>query len=273
MPGLRFSGTGFNAGNLLMDKAGNLYGTTVNGGVGCSGGCGTVYEVSPPSQPGGAWTGTVIYDFPGGSQGQTPTPTLIMDGKGALYGGAYGGTYPLVFKLEPPSEPGSAWTESVIFNFSQIGGFYGLASDGKGNLYGASTYGPDQMCGNHQGCGYVFELSRAEPGGVWSETVLYTFSGGNDGWYPTAVPTLDGHGKLYGTTYLGGIRNTGTVFSLSPPQEPGGPWIKRRLALGHRGNDLVNPTGRLIFGPGRALTGTATGTFSGGGVFSISVTP
>jgi hypothetical protein len=80
------------AGGLVIDSAGNLYGTTGYGGTGScvlSGtkvGCGTVYELSPPTQQGGTWTETVLYSFQSGKDGYLPWGDLIFDAKGNLYG-------------------------------------------------------------------------------------------------------------------------------------------------------------------------------------------
>jgi hypothetical protein len=95
----RFQGgsDGYNpSGNLLADKAGNFYGTTVEGGTGGScgydqNGCGTVFEVSPPAQPGDPWVETVLYRFTGDSDGYWPTAALVADKNGNLYSTTYGG--------------------------------------------------------------------------------------------------------------------------------------------------------------------------------------
>lgn len=263
----------FSTGNLVMDRTGNLYGTTTSGGTGCPPyGCGTVYEVSPPLQSGGNWTGAVIYNFQGGADGQNFATSLAIDRKGALYGGAWTGTSDIAFQLVPPSQSGGAWTKNVIFSFSEIAVFYGLVFDTKGNLYGASVDGPnDQGCRNRQGCGYVFELGPPlQAGGAWTETVLYKFKGGADGWYPLAPPILDGYGNLYGTTYEGGVNKGGTAYELVAPVSSGGGWTERRFPLGNNSSDY-GPTGSLMFGPGKGVAGTGTGGFEGGGVFSISV--
>jgi uncharacterized repeat protein (TIGR03803 family) len=257
----------FNEGNLTIDQDGNLYGTTVYVGDDCSPpACGTVYEVSPSQHSGGSWTGRIIYAFPGGSDGANFATGLIMDKKGDLYGAAWTGSTAIAYQLVPPSQPEGVWTENTLFSFSQIAVFYSLTLDKQGNLYGSSTDGPlDEGCRSRQGCGYVFELSPPQPGGAWTETVLYTFRGDEDGWYPAAAPILDPKGNLYGTTYYGGRDNLGTVYRLA--KRSGGSWVEQRFSLA--GSAPIYPTGGLIFGPGAAVTGTGTGAFSGGGVFSI----
>jgi len=77
------------AGQLFMDNAGNLYGTTITGGIGnCSGGCGTIFELSPS---GGGWTYTELYQFTGGSDGAAPYSNLVQDADGNFYGTASAG--------------------------------------------------------------------------------------------------------------------------------------------------------------------------------------
>ena len=99
-------GAGLNAG-LIIDTSGNLYGTTSGGGT--SGANGTVFELTPPSTSGGAWTESVLWNFGNGTDGTIPVAGLIMDASGNLYGttdsgGMYnGGT---VFELMPPSTVG-----------------------------------------------------------------------------------------------------------------------------------------------------------------------
>lgn len=200
---------------LIADKAGNLYGTTVEGGNGCSGGytCGTVFELAPDG------TETVLHAFTGGNDGYFPQAALIQDKAGNLFGttdegGAnYGGG--TVFKLAPDG------TETVLHTFT--GGNdgdspqAGLVEDKAGNLYGTTTIG-GAGCGNRYstGCGTVFEVA---PDGT--ETVLHAFAGGNDGFSPRAGLILDKAGNLYGTTTEGGgagceYYGCGTVFKIAP---------------------------------------------------------
>ena len=118
------------AGGVIFDKAGNLYGVTIYGGsTACPPGwCGTIYELSPPQQKGGAWTETVLYVFKGHNQndGSSPSGSLIADSAGNLYGvTGYGGSGPCVlfgtatgcgtvFELSPPKTKGGEWTEKVL---------------------------------------------------------------------------------------------------------------------------------------------------------------
>jgi hypothetical protein len=184
-------------GGLVIDAAGNLYGTTGYGGtgdcilLGSKLGCGTVYELSPPAQKDGAWTETILYSFPTAKQGYLPNGDLVFDSAGNLYGATefgggegttcdpyyqYCGT---VFELSPPKKQGGKWTEKVLHGFA--GGTDGanpnggLVLDSKGDVCGTSYEGGAEggECGT-VGCGTVFELKPpAKKGGAWAETVLH----------------------------------------------------------------------------------------------------
>lgn len=245
----RFAGgsDGINpAANLMIDKSGNLYGTTqAGGGTGteCAGfGCGTVFELSPGAN--GLWTKKVIYNFtgPDNSDGWFPCSWLVADQAGNLYGTTeYGGGEDIgtVFKLSPNS---GGWNESVLYSFqySSIDGnrpYAGLTFDGSGNLYGTTLLGgPGECLGGGDGsCGSVFELSPA--GSNWTEKVLYFFQGlltsPPDGGFPQGGVVLDKNGNLYGTTYAGGASSDtylpgyGMVYELSP--SAGGNWSETAL--------------------------------------------
>ena len=228
-----FGGDGDGAyptGNLIFDASGNLYGTTENGGnPNCTGGCGTVFEFSPPSEPGGQWAETVIYAFSGGMDGNRPYAGVVFDGFGNLYGTtAFGGGTETcggltgegcgtVFALSPPVLPGGVWTEAILYSFTG-GGDGGepnapVVFDKDGNLYGTTVEGgfDKSNCGP-TGCGAVFELSPSD-GLTWKESVLHRFTSLNkDGDAPLGGLVFDGSGDLIGTTIYGGIRGNGTVL-------------------------------------------------------------
>jgi uncharacterized repeat protein (TIGR03803 family) len=114
--GTNGDGLGAN-GDLIFDDAGNLYGTTVSGGSCSTNDCGTVFELSPPTLPGDAWTETVLHSFAGFPDGSRPAAGLVFDATGNLYGTtANGGSSSCgcgtVFELTPPSQPGGMWTET-----------------------------------------------------------------------------------------------------------------------------------------------------------------
>lgn len=117
--------------------------------------------------------------------------------------------------MTPPSSPDASWTYKVLHNFGfQNDGPQGVVIGRGGVFYGASA-------GGGQGLGSVFSLTPpASPGGVWTETVLYNFTGGTDGSQPNAVVIGPG-GLLFGTTTNGGTGSScftgcGTVISLTP---------------------------------------------------------
>jgi uncharacterized repeat protein (TIGR03803 family) len=264
-------------GDLVMDSAGHLYGTTIDGGAAYSG---TVFELSPT--PGGGWDETVLYSFAGGNDGQSPLAGLVFDGAGNLYGTTVeGGLYNwgTVFKLAPGAN--GTWTESVIHTFTGFPGDgrapqAGLIVDAEGNLYGTTSQGGNgASClvgrNNPQGCGTVFKLSPGV-GGAWNETVLYSFTNANgDGAHPLASLIFDGAGNLYGTTVEGGVAGDcawdglstcGTVFELSPSS--GGTW-KENVLYAFEGfkTDGSNPATELVFDAAGNLYGT---TAHGGNV-------
>ena len=224
---------------LIMDAAGNLYGVTAYGGTGnCKllgilYGCGTVYELSPPQQQGGAWTETILYSFPTAKQGYLPNGNLVFDSAGNLYGatefgGGKGTTCDefyqycgAVFELSPPKSKGGKWTEKVLHAFkSGTDGAApngGLVFDNKGAIYG-TTYGGGTEggeCGSG-GCGTVFKLAPPNvKGGLWTEEVLDRFNPGISGAAQPAVGViLDKGGNLYGTTVGGGTAGRGRFSSL-----------------------------------------------------------
>jgi uncharacterized repeat protein (TIGR03803 family) len=191
-------------GRLIIDAAGNLYGTTYEGGVY---GVGTVFELT---NTGDGWTESVLYNFTGGDNGSGPLAGVIFDRGGHLYGTTLlGGTdnAGTVYQLTPHQ---GYWTFRVIYSFTgaQDGGspYYGsLTVDSAGELYGTTRYGGQLQYGT------VFRLAQEQPG-AWRETVLHSFIGGNDGENPIYGVTLDSAGHLYGTTPFGGGDGWGIAF-------------------------------------------------------------
>jgi len=163
------------------------------------------------------------------------------------------------------ARPTQAQTETVLYNFT--GGSNGagpdssLTADGKFNLYGTTA-------GGGLGYGIVFELSPNGSGG-WNETVLYSFTGGADGAYPSSSVIFDGGGNLYGATYEGGTGGGGVVFELSPV---GATWTETVLynfggspnTEFPRAGPIMDPAGNLY-----VVTGSGGGGV-GGTVFELS---
>ena len=205
------SGTQAFPSAVIMDAAGNLYGTTATGGS-CSNpeNCGTVFELSP--QTGGGWTETTIYSSPNGTLGSP----LIMDSAGNLYGvvSTGGNSAPKycdggcgsVFELSPGA---GAWTYTELFGFHGVDGATpagALLFDAAGNLYGVTS------AGGTPGWGTVYELTPSTGG--WVHKVLHFFANANDGKRPNSALAIDVAGNLYGVAD-GGLYNEGLVFRLT----------------------------------------------------------
>jgi len=255
---------------LTFDSKGRIYGTTENGGgsQACDLGCGTVFRLSSSK---GKWVETVIHRFKR-SDGAAPSlGSLIFDHTGNLYGTtAEGGSQNsgTVFKL---TNSGGKWTESVLYGFSVGGAPEGsVIADGAGNLYGVLYEAGDSAMGA------VFELMPSNGG--WSETILHSFTGGNDGYGPFAGLAMDKVGNLYGTTLYGGGRGNcrsgatnifcGTVYEMSPAA--GGTWTETVIySLG--GKRGIFPLAPVLLRNG-SLFGTAWqgGTSNDGVVFRVT---
>jgi uncharacterized repeat protein (TIGR03803 family) len=200
---------------VILDQAGNLFGTTVFGGAY---GAGTVYQLTPS---GSGWTESVLYSFTGGTDGANPYSGLISDQAGNLYGatGAGGsGQGGTVFEL---ARSNGGWTFGLLYSPTGTNGqlapgpLGNLAFDSAGNLYG-TTHG-----GGAYNFGTVFKLTPAS--GTWKYTSLHDFTGGLDGLYPRTNIVFDKNGNMYGTTAGGGTGNPnncagacGVVFQITP---------------------------------------------------------
>jgi hypothetical protein len=225
----------FPSGGVIADALGNIYGTSSYGGtgdcvlLGIKGGCGTVFELSPPQTKGGKWAYTILYSFKGGKDGYLPFGDLVFDSAGNLYGATYFGGGKgttcnpyyqycgTVFELSPPKTKGGKWTEKVLYSFKGVaaGAQFGdganpngaLALDSKGAIYGTTYFGGNNVKGQCEGgvggtgCGIVFViLPPTTKGGAWTEKLLHRFNG-QDGANSDAGVIFDGNGNLYGTTY------------------------------------------------------------------------
>lgn len=248
---------------VIFDGAGNLYGTTSQGGVGnCSyrktrTGCGIVFELTPNVN--GEWTETVLYTFSGGNDGKFPHGGLIFDKLGNLYGTTIAGGSSgagVVFELSPLAN--GQWSESVLYAFTGLADgaapYAGLIFDELGNLYGTTLGGGSSQC-NAGGCGIVFELTPSASG-QWTETLLHIFTGRNDGVLPAAGLIFDNIGNLYGTAQIGGAGGNGIVFELTPGA--GGHWSET-IAHAFIGSDGASPEAGVTFDSAGNLYGTTQG--------------
>jgi uncharacterized repeat protein (TIGR03803 family) len=197
----------------LLNVKGTLYGTTGYGGAYthcASGGCGTVFKITTSG------TETVLHSFGSLSgDGSNPYAGLIND-KGTLDGTTEGGG---IFAC---SGEGCGTEFSITTSGNETGGHDFDYKDGayplaglinvKGTLYGTTRNGGTNGCAS-EGCGTVFSITPSTGSG--EETVLHSFAGSKgDGEYPYAG-LINVKGTLYGTTYLGGAKGDGTIFSIT----------------------------------------------------------
>lgn len=135
--------------DVIFDSSGNLYGTTVYGGLSEGG---TAFELSPLN---GGWVHQVIQNFNGGGAA-SPYGNLILDGSGNLFGTTVESSAGpgMVFELTPSN---GMWTLNPIVNFTGGTGpaspFAGVTFDQAGNLYGAT------IAGGADNLGTVFQLT------------------------------------------------------------------------------------------------------------------
>ena len=206
-------------GALVVDQAGNIYGTTPEGGGQCpyDYACGVVFRLTPS---GSKWQETILYFFSGGSDGYDPSSGLISDGHGNLFGADAAGGQGInggngtVFELTPAQ--GGGWTFSVQYLFD----YYNreaespgpLTMDAVGNIYGTS------FGGGAYGDGTAYKLTASAGG--WTYTTLYSFGSdhGSTGFFPDGKVVLDAAGNLYSTCSQGPYPSPddGTVWQITP---------------------------------------------------------
>jgi uncharacterized repeat protein (TIGR03803 family) len=251
---------------LIMDAAGNLYGTTANGGPTkiCGwgpGGCGIVFKIAPDG------TETVLYAFRYNGDGANPKSGLTM-WRGELYGttslggkfGCYGKTgCGTVFHVAPDG------IEKVLYRFkvrpdghAPVAGLF----EKNGYLYGTTSTGGVKCPYNMSGCGTLFEIAPNK-----AETVLYSFHGQSDGYEPYGGVIADKSGNLYGTTLYGGGNGFGTVFKLA---------TDGTFTVLHSftsGSDGENPNAGVIADEAGNLYGTTGGGGNAGGGTIFKIAP
>jgi len=233
---------------LIADAQGNLYGTTLRCGTA---GQGTVFKIDNQGIE------TVLYSFQGGTDGANPTAELIRDQSGNLYGTTSGGganDAGTIFRLS------SARQETILHSFGAPGDGVnpsaGLTADSAGDLYGTTIYG-----GASNG-GTVFELSSSG-----TESVLYSFTGGNDGGFPASVLIRDSAGNLFGTAAEGAVQS-GVIFKV----DPAGVETVLYSFEGAIANDGAYPNSTFTVDSAGNLYGTTSqgGAYNGGTVFKLT---
>ncbi len=248
-------------GNLLIDSAGNLYGTTQGGGTG---GGGTIFELQKSQ---GSWTHLVLYNFcslSNCSDGRTPNG-LTVDTGGNLYGTTESGGGQscryngcgTVYELSPSN---GSWTETVLHAFeSERGDGYfpapGVTLGQAGTLYGTTSEG------GGYGAGTVFELKSGKRG--WSEVRLFDFDGLPNYGDPNGFLTLDSAGNLFGATRGSNECGSqcGSIFRLSRSR---GQWVERNVYT-FAGTDGAGPNPGLILDS----AGNFYGSTIGGGAYGF----
>jgi uncharacterized repeat protein (TIGR03803 family) len=232
--------------NLVLDAAGNIYGTTLYGGTY---GDGIVFELKPT--PSGVWNEKILLNF-NGTNGSTPG-VLMFGSASNLYGTAGGGAYGGGVTYELIPRPGGVWTQRILHNFRSDGtdgkAPGPLVFDASGNLYGTTFYGGASNFGT------LYELIPTATG-AWKESILHVFPSGinNDGYWPDGDLLIDASGSLYSTSAYGGNYGYGTVFKFSPG--PGGHWTETQLHDFGSGTDGQIPTGGLLFDASGNIYGT-----------------
>ena len=221
-----------------------------------------------------AQTENILHTFTGGADGGNPNSSLILDGKGNLYGTTSGGGTSqnctgcgTVFEFARGSN--GTWTQNVLYNSGSMSNFADglgpqgrLTFDSKGNLYGTTVGGGSSFQGT------VFELSPGS-NGTWTETVLYNFTGGSNGANPFNGVVLDSTGNLYGTA-SGGASGFGLIFELVAGTN--GTLTYKILYNFTGNNDGAYPYGTLLFDQAGNIYGVCPqgGTHDYGLVFRLT---
>ena len=237
-------------GGLLLDAAGNLYGT-VKGDFNVGSG---IFELSPGAS---GWTNTILYDVYSG-------PGLVFDKAGNLYGSMGGGSASLgaLGELSPDA---SGWSYTELYSFCpQYGCPDGWSEpappvfDKNGNLWGVTTYGgiSQKPCATDEGCGVVFEMTP-DGDGTWTYNVIHQFaSSSSDGQLPEGGLVADAAGNFYGATEVGGAYNHGTIFKLS---FAGTQWVETILYDFPNCVQACFPVGTMAIDKAGNLYGTTLG--------------
>lgn len=243
------------AGGLLLDSAGNFYGTGLDG---------TLFEFSPNGS--GGWNYKILCSCAGTYGYGSP----VMDKSGNLYGSNFWGQ---IYQYSPGGSSG--WVATLLYSFTGPSGSGAspLAIDSAGSLYGVYGYG-----GSH-GKGFVFKLSQGSIG-PWSLTHLHDFTGSegasdsqNTAYTLIGGVVIDASGNLFGTANQGGSSTNctsgcGVVFELA---NNAGKWTYTVLH-NFSGTDGMDPDATLLMDSSGNLYGTTTdgGSKGFGVVFKVA---
>jgi uncharacterized repeat protein (TIGR03803 family) len=252
-----------NAG-VTLDRNGNIYGTAYFYGLGY----GTVYKLTNRN---GVWMPTVLYEFQGGDDGANPASRVVFGPDGALYGttsmgggsGCESHGCGTVFRLAPPASACKTslclWTETVLYRFTNgadgaVPEYGDLIFDSAGSIYGTTS-------GSNVSLGSVYKLTKS--GGTWTETTLYTFQGGSDGFFPLGGVVFDHAGNLYGSMETG-------IFELSPSD---GGWTESVIHTFDGMNEGFSSEAGVVFDSAGNLYGSADieGPNGDGSIFEMTL--
>jgi uncharacterized repeat protein (TIGR03803 family) len=200
---------------LIMDRLGNLYGTTFVGGAA---GGGTVFRLSRTED---GWQESILYSFSCGADGCSPYSGVVFDAAGNLYGTTVGGGNEsgdgVVYKLS--RNAAGEWVQTVLHAFMGGGdGSYAYGNpilDASGNVYGTTLDGGGDNGTCPAGCGILYKLAPGAGGG-FTESVPAHFGNGEGGSGPLTGLLMDGSGNLYGTAAFSGPHGDGAVFEVVP---------------------------------------------------------
>lgn len=265
------AGGAHSAVGVVLDSAGNVYGTTPDGGANSKG---NVFELLNNGD--GTYTYTNLWSFAGTPDGQTPSAPVTLDAEGNLYGTVQVGgsnSEGAVFELMPN---GGAYSERILYSFGSTTGdgirpTARVTLDAAGDIFGTAELG-----GASPANGAAFELIKN--GTSYSEHVLYSFTNGGDGSNPEAGVVLDANGNVYSTTSFGPLpANAGAVFELVQGPSPSPGQVRYTETTLHTfpstSTDGVNPdfAGLVRDGGGDLIGATFAGGASGTGtVFVLS---